>query len=70
MKNEKLEDLKNDIYARYLTRYVAELIQSYMKYDVEVYDGVLEQMIDDEVEITEDSIIEYYEDAIYCSMDY
>jgi hypothetical protein len=61
---------KNDIDARYLTRYVAELIQSYMKYDVEVYDGVLEQMIDDEVEITEDSIIEYYEDAIYCSMDY
>jgi hypothetical protein len=70
MEYKKLEDLKNDIDARYLTRYVAELIQSYMKYDVEVYDGVLEQMIDDEVEITEDSIIEYYEDAIYCSMDY
>jgi hypothetical protein len=61
MEYKKLEDFKND---------VAELIQSYMKYDVEVYDGVLEQMIDDEVEITEDSIIEYYEDAIYCSMDY
>jgi len=54
MEYKKLEDLKNDIDARYLTRYVAEL----------------EQMIDDEVEITEDSIIEYYEDAIYCSMDY
>jgi hypothetical protein len=61
MEYKNLEDFKND---------VAELIQSYMKYDVEVYDGVLEQMIDDEVEITEDSIIEYYEDAIYCSMDY
>jgi hypothetical protein len=38
-----------------------------MPYDEYLYVGVVEEMIDDDIEITESSLIEYYEDAFLCS---
>jgi hypothetical protein len=42
----------------------AIIIKSIMPLDVELYDDVVYEMINDGVEITEDSLIEYYEDAL------
>jgi hypothetical protein len=43
------------------------IIESLMPYDEYLYVGVVEEMIDDDIEITESSLIEYYEDAFLCS---
>ncbi len=45
----------------------APIIESLMPYDEYLYVGVVEEMIDDDIEITESSLIEYYEDAFLCS---
>jgi hypothetical protein len=42
----------------------AIIIKSIMPLDVELYDDVVYEMLNDGVEITEDSLIEYYEAAL------
>jgi len=42
----------------------AIIIKSIMPLDVELYDDVVYEMLNDGVEITEDSLIEYYERAL------